>query len=502
MLDPNAVQSIAQFRRVLESRGYLDPEASEILGTGFGPNHLRADLPLYLRRLAGLEPLNVLIKLFGLYMAVGEEEARNAFAPMTLEEAVTLGVLERRDGAVRASVGIVTTGSLALLRDRFDEATGDLRPDHVLGLNPPALNLANLTVRREVGKALDLGCGGGVQALLAARHTRQVVAVDLNPRALDFARFNACLNGVANLDFREGCLFGPVRGERFDLIVCNPPFTISPDARYVFRDSGREGDSICEEVVRGAAAHLEEDGFATVLCNWALREGEESSAPLRRWVEDSGCDAWVLVSDVQDPLTYAAGWNRGGRDYGAVLDRWVAYDRERGIARIGMGAVILRRRARGPNWFRADSLPDNPSGPCDEQIRRVFEGEDRMRALEGDDALMAQAFRAAEDHQVREVLVPRDGAYVLARREVFLNGGLAFRGTADGHTLDLLRRCDGRRSLAQIIEELTADSDVAPDVVAAGVKAVVRRLVALGFVVPVAKGEEGRRADGGNLEVA
>lgn len=501
MLDPGPVESIARLRRVLESHGYLGKEAAEILGASLGPSHLRADMPLYLRRLAAPKPLNVLVKLFGLYVAVSEEEAQTAFSPMTLEEVEALGLLEREAGAVRASVGLVTTGSLVLARDRFDEATGELRPDHVLGLNPPALTLASLTVRRPVGKALDLGCGGGVQALLIAGHARQVVAVDVNPRALVFARFNAGLNGVANLDCREGSFFAPVRGERFDLVVCNPPFTISPDSRYVFRDGGREGDAVCEEVVRGAAAHLEEGGFATVLCNWALREGEEPSPP-RRWVEGSGCDAWILVSDTQDPLTYAAGWNRGARDYEAALDRWVAYDCEQGIARIGMGAVILRRRARGPNWVRADDLPDNPSGRCDEQIRRVFEGQDRLRDLESDDALIAQAFRVVEDHQVHEVLVPRDGGYAVASREVRLTGGLGFRGVADAHTLELLRRCDGRRSLAQIVEEMTAGSDVAPDVLAAGVKGAVRRLVAMGFMVPVADREEGRRADGESLEVA
>jgi methylase of polypeptide subunit release factors len=502
LLDPGAVESIARFRQILEAQGYLGPKVAEILGSGFGPNHLRADMPLYLRRLAAPEPLNVLMKLFGLSVAVGEEEARAAFAPMTLADAAALGVLERHEGVVRATVGLVTTGSLVLARDRFDEATGALRADHVLGLNAPALNLARLTVRRQVRNTLDVGCGGGVQALLAAGHAARVVAVDISPRALAFTRFNAALNGVDRVECREGSFFAPVRGERFDLIVCNPPFTISPDSRYVFRDGGRESDAVCEEAVRGAAAHLEENGFATVLCNWALGEGDEPSAPPRRWVDGSGCDAWVLVSDVQDPLTYAAGWNRGARDYESALDRWVAYDRQHGIARIGMGAVILRRRALGSNWVRADDLPDDPTDACDAQIRRVFEGQDRLRDLESDEALFAEAFRVSEDHQVHEVLVPRDGGYTVASRELRLAGGLGFRGAADGHTLELLRRCDGRTSLREIVEEMAFAGDVAPDVLAAGVKGAVRRLVAMGFMLPVADRVERRKADGGSLEVA
>src|SRR5437879_1195044 len=122
--------------------------------------------------------------------------------------------------------------------------------DHVLGVNTAAVTLESLTVRRRVRSALDLGCGGGIQALFAARHSEHVIAVDKNPRALDFTRFNAQLNGLRNVEGRQGDLFEPVAGLRFDLIVCNPPYVISPESRYTFRDSGRRGDALCEDVVR------------------------------------------------------------------------------------------------------------------------------------------------------------------------------------------------------------------------------------------------------------
>ena len=154
-----------------------------------------------------------------------------------------------------------------LARDPPAEGTGALREDHVVGLNPPALLLARLTVRRRVRTVLDLGCGGGVQALLAARHADRVVGTDLNPRAVAFARFNARLNGVENAELRAGDLFAPVRGERFDLVVSNPPYVVSPETHLLFRDGGRPRDSLCAEIVRRAGDHLEEGGFATILVN-------------------------------------------------------------------------------------------------------------------------------------------------------------------------------------------------------------------------------------------
>ena len=217
-------------------------------------------------------------------------------------------LLERGPQGVRALVELVVHRDLVLAHDRYEPERGsDLAPDHVLGTNAPAFLLDCLTVRRPVEACLDLGCGGGVQSFLAARHSGRVVGVDKNPRALAYLELNARLNGVANVEALEGDLFAPVAGQRFGLVVSNPPYVISPDNRYVFMDSGRPGDTICAEVVRGAPAHLEEGGYATVLCNWALREGEDWSAPLRRWVEGLACDAWLLKSGQEDPLVLRRG---------------------------------------------------------------------------------------------------------------------------------------------------------------------------------------------------
>ena len=45
---------------------------------------------------------------------------------------------------------------------------------------------------------------------------------------------------------RAGSFFEPVAGERFGLVTCNPPYVISPESAFLFRDSGREGDAVRE----------------------------------------------------------------------------------------------------------------------------------------------------------------------------------------------------------------------------------------------------------------
>jgi methylase of polypeptide subunit release factors len=128
--------------------------------------------------------------------------------------------------------------------------------------------LAALTVRRRVGRALDLCTGSGAIALLAARHAEAVVGTDMSRRALRLARLNAKLNAVDGITWRQGDLFEPAGDERFDLITANPPFVISPATEFTYRDAGYEDDTLTRSVVVGAADRLREGGYATIVCNW------------------------------------------------------------------------------------------------------------------------------------------------------------------------------------------------------------------------------------------
>lgn len=88
--------------------------------------------------------------------------------------------------------------------------------------------LAQATAATPVGaatRALDLGCGTGVQALVAARRGMQVVAIDINPHAVRCTQINALLNQLQQrIDVCCGDLFAPVAGQRFDLVIMNPPY--------------------------------------------------------------------------------------------------------------------------------------------------------------------------------------------------------------------------------------------------------------------------------------
>ena len=150
-------------------------------------------------------------------------------------------------------------------------------------------------------RVLDLGTGCGIVALLAASHSEQVCAVDLNPRAVSFALFNSRLNGLGNVTCLQGDRFEPVRGQRFDLILCNPPFVISPSRTIVCRDSGEEEDAFCRKLARQAPMFLNENGYFQMIFQWVERAGEDWREVLTRWFSDTGCDVWVLGLQTADP---------------------------------------------------------------------------------------------------------------------------------------------------------------------------------------------------------
>ena len=485
------LKAIATLRSILDRHGFTGAAVGEAIGSPlFGSAHLRDDLPIYLRRIDAPTPLNTLIKLFVLDRSVDESRARQAVAPLELDDVRDMGLIEDGPRGIRARLRLSYHDGLVLAHDAYDEERRTLRPDHVLDANPTTVSLSNLTVRRQVKRALEIGTGGGVLALRAARHADHVVGTDTNPRALNLAVFNAAINGVANVEWRLGSLFEAVDGERFDLIFCNPPYVISPDSQFIFRDGGRRGDELCEEIVRRAPAYLNEGGFATFLINWAIQAGDDWAVPLNRWVERNSCDSWFMLSAAQDPMSYAAAWNRT-RDreaYSAGVERWTRYFDELGISRIGLGAVVLRRLAgtaagRAGGWVRADHLPESVTAPASHHIERLFEAGDRLAALSSDEALLNECFRAAADHRMHQRLKIEDGRYAIEAAEVRLIEGLPFNGTVDAYAIQFLQRCDGRRTVSEIAEAIAADAGVDAAAFTAACPAIVRRLTASGFLV-------------------
>lgn len=131
-------------------------------------------------------------------------------------------------------------------------------------------------------RVLDMGCGSGVVAVAAARRGARATAVDINPAAVRCTRINALLNSVEDrVEARTGDLFAPVAGERFDLIVFNPPFFRGRPKSAL--DHAWRGDDVFERFASGLGQHLTMGGQA-----WVLLSTDGAGAELLALLESHG----------------------------------------------------------------------------------------------------------------------------------------------------------------------------------------------------------------------
>lgn len=299
-----------------------------------------------------------------------------------------------------------------------------LAPDHVLGIGRAGLTLAALTPRKPVETALDLGVGCGIQTLYLLRHVRQVVATDISTRALEFTAFNVALAGVdsARVQLRQGNLLEPVAGQRFDLIVSNPPFVITPPSvrqaglpLMEYRDAG---GPILPVLVRGLEDHLNPDGVAVMLGNWEHREGTSWRTSVNQWIGKS-LDAWIIQREVQDPVEYAAMWlrdggltpERSGVAFENALAAWQEDFDSRQVSGVGMGYLVFHAPSVAATgavvepWRVLEEVPTSGQGALGEHVAQVIAAHEALRGLD-DAQVAALKLRTASGLSKEEALTP------------------------------------------------------------------------------------------------
>jgi len=477
---------VERFRDRLDALGYTADGIRAALGTTDEVLSRARDIPVHVRRLRGAGALGTIIRLLVLDLPVRRDELATAIAPLPVALLGELGLVRPDGEDIVPLTRIVPHDDLLIASDRRLSPGEHAPHDHVPGVNRPSVTLAHLTVRSPVPSALDLGTGCGVEALLLARHAERVVATDISARAVAYASFNALLNRVSNVELRIGSWSEPVRGERFHTVACNPPYVISPETTYVYRDSGRPGHAVSEQVVRQVPAHLVEGGFASLMLSWVVTDPEDAAAPVRGWLEGSDCDAWILHYRTEDPLTTARSWNEADAidpvAYGETLDRWLSYYASHGIEAIAYGTAILRRRAAARNWIRVDELPSGRLQPASAHILRVFAAQDHLAAI-ADESLLGEHLELVDRHHVEQRLHIGHGPSV-GSLELALDEGLGFQAAIDPLTLALLEKLRGRTVRAALTDVAQANG-IAGERLASFLRSglsTVRRMYAAGML--------------------
>ena len=184
-----------------------------------------------------------------------------------LEEA---GALERADLLLRSRVRFSSLGPLLLAHSAYPTTA----PDAVF-FGPDTYRFASfLTARapQRIGSLADVGCGTGAGGLLLASRAASVELLDVNAKALAFARANCELNEVAARVCASDVLSGGSEG--VDLVIANPPY-LADDAGRTYRDGGGAlGTGLSVRIVREALDRLRPGGRLLLYTATPVIEGE------------------------------------------------------------------------------------------------------------------------------------------------------------------------------------------------------------------------------------
>jgi len=490
LLNAAASEDVHLFRRLLNDAGYTHEGIGKVLGTIEGPTRRARNLPRLLQSTSHGTQLETLIRLFLFGVPVDVEAARKALHPVPPETLQQMGLLEIGGGVARAPAVLLPYGNLIVACDHLEKAVAGAPVDLVMGITASTAHVIRCGVRRHSRNTLDFGTGNGVQALLAANHSDRVYAVDFSPRALNFARFNAVLNNVSNIEFREGDGFEPVRGMRFDLILANLPFAITPQLRYLYRDSGLPLDAFAERVVRQAPQFLEECGFCQLMCDWVQPAGQSWEDHLRAWFADSGCDVWVMRQNTQQPAVYAELWIRDTEQddpeiFARLYSEWMAYYEREKVESICTGLIMMRRTSGRANWLRIDDAPDDITEAYGDIVLRGFDLRDFLESASGDEALLNTKLVTSTDVRLMQQSEWTPQGWRVVGGQLVHVKGLRYTGNVDPRVAGLMSRCDGTHTLLELLLPLAEGLKVDVERVIAASLPLVRQLIERGFLLPV-----------------
>lgn len=189
----------------------LTPRA---LGAWAGTERL-SGLPWRLSELGGRDPVPA-ARALAVFVAGIELPAEGV--PWPIDELVAAGLLERIEDRLRAPVAVLPLGTSLLVCDRDD---ADDHPDLVCWPDDSSYHLASALPAGRRPRWLDLGSGSAFGALSRPELATEIHGVDINPRALGYARLGAQLSGIAHLTVAHGDIAAP--REPADLVTCNAP---------------------------------------------------------------------------------------------------------------------------------------------------------------------------------------------------------------------------------------------------------------------------------------
>jgi len=347
------------------------------------------------------EPAFHLAHLFSFRGALPRTSLDPTLGAGLVDALIAGGVLAKR-GTTDLACGfqVLPKGPSWILADASLDA-----PESVMPPGPTTDTLEQLMPEKVKGSMLDLGCGPGSLALTAAaRGATRVLGTDINPRAITMARFNARWNEL-DVEFRCGDLFAPLAGERFDLVVSQPPFIARAETltSTTFLHGGPRGDTIFLRIVSGLEGVLSPEGEALVLSDIGLGKQESIGDYLKTHAEDVRVHLLALHVQGLDAENHAVVYSTlWAGDPGPAHVREILEQRAH-LAALGIESfrqVLLIARRPGPARREAwrSAMPVRDVAGASPQVRERLWTAIRS-AGDAETSLLRRCIRVAPDAQ-------------------------------------------------------------------------------------------------------
>ena len=473
-----------RLRNFLLEIGYTGESILKALNANELPSPRQASAGRMMRFLQEPTSLNALLRWFYLGLRIDRAKVTKIVPEWFIETACASKILRIEGSDLTPEVLLVPFEKQWIASDtnaRFEACA----PDFVVWPNTTTRFLHCFTVNRRSRATLDLGTGNGVQALSAATYSDNVVGTDLNPRAIEFAVFNARLNGIESVEWLCGDAFEPVKGRKFDLIVSNPPFFIGPSNQFLFCDNSMDLDCLCGQIARDAAAHLDEGGYFQMLCEWAEVEGQSWQERLTGWFRGTGCDVWAVKGQTRSVEQYSLDRLRelavGDNLDAASYDAYARYFSERKVTAIHNGVVAMRRRS-GENWAALEEASQFIERPFGDLVLLRFAAHDFLSANASASEILSKRPLLLPDSLLEQVLHRAENGWETKSLSLKQTRGIPSSFGLQTPVAEFVGSFNGKRSLGELIRQLSENADASPEKVESQCIDLARKLTAHGFL--------------------
>jgi SAM-dependent methyltransferase len=246
------------------------------------------------------DPIDNLITLF----IDGHQVSADLIAKQTsstfVDAALEMGLAEKEGDFLKSSFCLFPCYGKYLVTDQAEKNTAI---NQVMWLWGESFILGGFVKRIPRRRAIDLGTGSGIHAILASDHCARVVGADVSPRAIAFSEFNAVLNEKSNIDFILSDLFDSINGT-CDLLIANVPYAPDTAAKAGdnFWSGGIDGTELLRRVVEALPTRLDAGGIAHINSLYPNPPGTKIKDHFDMWLGGKLTDWEVLEHTWAVPL--------------------------------------------------------------------------------------------------------------------------------------------------------------------------------------------------------